>query len=283
MKKIFFSCILLFAFACSKDDSQNGEQDDIASTDKWISEIVEYKPAPGQFINTSLGTPEGVKRIVGGLGSEISLGGYGGYIIFKFNHKVKNKEGVDFVIFGNSFKTSSEPGIVMVQANGKWYELKGADYDNAVRDYEITYTKPEHDADDVAWTDNKGESGAIEKLSAHPQAYFPNFLNATTLTFTGSKIETEAYVDDKFEWVLKPLGSGYADNFSSDYNEIVGGDKETKGSNKFDISKAIDDKGNSVSLLEIDAIKVYNCVNFQAGPLGEYSTEIRGAISLSVQ
>lgn len=273
--------MFLFTLSCDKENN-DVPQGDVESVDKWISEIVEYRPAPGQFINTSLGNPEGAQSIIGRLGNEVSLGGYGGYIIFKFNHKVKNIEGTDFVIFGNAFKGSSEPGIVMVQSGGVWYELKGSEYDTSDKNYTITYTKPTSDDDDVSWTDNKGGSGLIEKLSVHPQPYFPTFLNTSTLTFTGSKVSLNNHLVG-FEWVLDALESGYADNFSKDYDEIVGGDKDTKGSNKFDIANAVDNEGKSVTLTDIDAIKVYNGVNTQSGPLGECSTEIRGAISLTVK
>lgn len=277
MKKLLlFAAFLSFA-ACDKDDDSGA-----ARPSKWIAEIIEYKPAPGQFINTSLGSPEAAQGIVGRLGDDLSLGGFGGYVTFKFDHKVKNIDGVDFVIFGNAFEGSSEPGIVMVQSGGVWYELKGSEYEHATKNYTITYHRPDSDSDDVPWTDNQQGTGAIEKLSMHPQAYFPKFLNVSTLTFSGSLIHLNAYIDpEKLQWVLEAFGSGYVDNFSKDYAEIVGGDKDTKGSNKFDLSTAVDAAGNRVKLTEIDAVKVYNCVNQEAGPLGECSTEIRGAISLS--
>ena len=64
------------------------------------------------------------------------MGGFGGYIIFKFDHTVVNQNGYDFVIRGNAFDGSSEPGAVMVafdrNGNGvpdddEWYELKGSE------------------------------------------------------------------------------------------------------------------------------------------------------------
>lgn len=280
MKNLFFGLIICFAFACSKDDSKGDDQND-DQNGKWISEIIEYKPAPGQFINTSSGSPEVAKGMVGRLGNDVSLGGYGGSITFKFNHKVKNIDGVDFVIFGNAFKGSSEPGIVMVLSGGEWYELKGAEYNKSLRNYTITYFKPESDDDDITWTDNQSSTGAIEKVSMHTQPYFPKFIDAKSLIFSGSKLLLNIYTDDNNFIVLDAFGNGYVDNFSEDYDEIVGGDKDTKGSNKFDISNAVNSGGESVKLTEIEAVKVYNCVNQQAGALGECSTEIRGAISLS--
>ena len=117
----------------------------------WLTRVFEYRPAPGQFINTlpvcRVGEPvdsvlarcrasicgyidtvtttfhgETITRIdtvwADGM---ISLGGYGGYVIVGFDHPVVNMHTYDFEIQGNAFVSdresmggSSEPGIVMV-------------------------------------------------------------------------------------------------------------------------------------------------------------------------
>ena len=117
----------------------------------WLTHVYEYRPAPGQFINTlpiaRVGEPEDSvlsrchASICGRIDtitqtyhgeiittidtvwaqSMISLGGYGGYVIVGFDHPVVNMHGYDFEILGNAFVSeqvssggSSEPGIVMV-------------------------------------------------------------------------------------------------------------------------------------------------------------------------
>lgn len=117
----------------------------------WLSHVYEYRPAPGQFINTMpvarVGEPvdsvlarcrasicgridtttqtfhgETVTRIdTVWAESMISLGGYGGYVIVGFDHPVVNMHTYDFEIQGNAFVSdreshggSSEPGIIMV-------------------------------------------------------------------------------------------------------------------------------------------------------------------------
>ena len=117
----------------------------------WLSRVYEYRPAPGQFINTMpvcrVGDPvDSVlarcqKSICGYIDTVtetfhgqtmtridtvwaegmVSLGGYGGYIIVGFDHPVVNMHTYDFEIQGNAFVSdreshggSSEPGIVMV-------------------------------------------------------------------------------------------------------------------------------------------------------------------------
>ncbi len=117
----------------------------------WLSRVYEYRPAPGQFVNTMpvyrVGEPldsvlarceasicgridtttttfHGVEytRIDTVLAEGmITLGGYGGYVVVAFDHPVVNMHDYDFEIWGNAFYSdqysgggSSEPGIVMV-------------------------------------------------------------------------------------------------------------------------------------------------------------------------
>ena len=141
---------------------------------QYISEVLEYKPAPGQFINSSpWGVPESANSIIGGITGSMSLGAFGGYVVFTFDNPVENHPdnpfGVDFTIFGNPLEEWSEQGIVEVMKdendNGlpddMWYELAGSDYffSSSIKQYEVTYTNPNMDAAaDVPWTDNQGNT-----------------------------------------------------------------------------------------------------------------------------
>lgn len=260
--------------------SNNKEQP--APTGQWIAQILEYKPAPGQFINTTPGNTQAAASIVGKRGM-VSLGGYGGYIIFRFEKPILNGAGVDFVIHGNAFDKSSEPGIVEVSvdvngngiADDEWYELKGAAYQSAVTGYEITYLKPNNISvsQEIAWSDNKGGSGALAVIVEHPQSYWPLAENGQTLKFSGKLIANPSYVSNNL-WIMPALGAGYVDNFSSDYIEIIDGNANTQNSNKFDLSNA------TVALESADFVRVYNCQNEAAGILGEVSTEVCGAFIL---
>lgn len=265
-----------------------------ATSSKWISRIVEYRPAPGQFINTSLGNAAAAAGLVGKRGLA-SLGGWGGSITFGFDHTVVNGEGTDFVIHGNAFDGSSEPGIVMVayDANGngeadpeEWYELRGSEHATSVAGYRLSYTRPSRTdvAENVQWSDNAGSSGVITPVEFHKQCYYPLFLadNPAELTFEGRLLPATASVDANGIWSTPALGSGYADNASADYDQVVGGDPQTVGSNKFDISSAVDAAGRAVALKGIDFVRVYTATNQQMGWLGECSTEVCGAISLTV-
>ena len=279
------------------------------TSSKWISEVVEYRPAPGQFINDgSWGTPERAQSIVGpqkqlGEMPGVSLGAFGGYIVFKFDHSVLNKAGYDFVIHGNAFEGSSEPGAVMVafdrNGNGRpdddeWYELAGEDYklESTKKNYTVTYTRPDDlsKAQNVHWTASDGGWGVVDADAVkqfHGQTFWPLFIagNPSELAFTGTCLRN-LMVDKSEEygfeyWVNEAAGKGYADNFSEEYNDVVNLDEDTRKSNKFDIANAIDRDGNAVALPAVDFIKVYTCVNQSSGWLGEGSTEVCGAISLT--
>lgn len=263
---------------------------------KWISQIIEFCPAPGQYTNKNLGNLESAQSIVGKKGM-VSLGGYGGYISFKFDHTVINGEGDDFVIHGNAFKGSSEPGIVMVayDSNGngtpdpeEWYDLKGSEHSNPETNlnYVLTYYKPSQteQSEDIKWTDNTGATGFLTVNAYHKQCYYPLFLAQGVpdkLEFAGTLLPPTAIQDPNTGWwKVNELEWGYVDNYSEKYAEAAGDDNDTKRSNKFDISNAIDKTGEPVELKAIDFIKVYTGVNQQAGWLGETSTEVCGAISL---
>ncbi|MEG1607063.1 MAG: hypothetical protein RR329_02425 [Mucinivorans sp.] len=260
---------------------------------KWISRIIEYRPAPGQFVNTDLGNLSAAQGLIGKRGV-VSLGGYGGYIVWQFDHTVVNKAGTDFVVHGNAFEGNSEPGIVMVaydkNGNGlpdeqEWFELRGSEWDKSTKGYSITYTKPEQttSAQDVPWSDSKGGKGVVSAIGFHKQCYYPLFLDgeSLSLTFTGNVVPKNATANANGIWTLATLKGGYVDNYSEDYAKSVAGDEQTLRSNKFDIDMAVDKDGKKVVLPGVDFIKVYNCINGQAGWLGEISTEVCGAISLS--
>lgn len=144
--------------SCSKDnDSGNGGTD---MSSAYITKVLEYRPAPGQFINQMPEYSEGNtqedmnKKVLDAIGNNnrqlVSLGGYGGYVIVGFDHTIKNEAGLrDFRILGNAFVNSGnggscEPGIVMVaydiNSNGKpdddeWFELAGSCHNGATEDW----------------------------------------------------------------------------------------------------------------------------------------------------
>ena len=283
---------------------------------RYIATVYEYRPAPGQFVNQlpqyqDGDTEEKMRQkaeeyIAGTNNQAITLGGYGGYVTFGFDHTVVNVPGQkDFKILGNAFYGgsglqaggSAEPGIVMVSfdSNGngipddEWYELAGSEYykPETQHHYTITYLRPsaDHvatpitgtaitDSSYIRWDDNDGNTGYIARNSFHRQEYFPQWLADEQLTFTGTLLANNA-VDESGKgsyYVLNTYDWGYADNHPNDAEEKV----------SFDIAWAVDAEGHKINLPGADFIRVYTGVNQQCGWIGEISTEITGAEDLHV-
>ena len=282
----------------------------------FISKVFDFHPAPGQFVNEipkipSDATKEEVKDIVleqiGGDRNPgmISLGAYGGYVIFSFDHPVVNVKGeYDFKIYGNSFVSdlnsgggSCEPGIIMVSedVNGNglpddpWYEIAGSEHNNpsTFKGFRITYHKPsaDHEAvpdeknpaitdkEYIRFTTNQTgyETGYVQRNSFHSQSYWPEWLGMDTLEFEGTRLPDNGEnqgKDGTEYWVLKFFEWGYADNLPNAKDPGI------------KIEWAVDSTGNPKHLDKVDFIKVYCAESQSCGWLGETSTEVCGAEDL---
>lgn len=248
----------------------------------YLSRVYEYRPAMGQFINElpkyeAGDDAEAMCRkceaaIANNAGKLVCLGGWGGYITFGFDHAVENKEGKDLQILGNAFYMSgsteygsSEPGIVLVSrddnGNGKpddrWYELKACLYDDpqAQHTYSRTYTR----------------EGDTLQNPFHKQPYYPQWIEEDSITFYGALLPSQT-TKIGTQTVQRILEYGYVDNKPN--TDIDG--------TSFDISWAVDENGNSVTLDKIDFVRVYTAVDEVLGMTGELSTEISGAIDLHI-
>ena len=276
---------LLFSLALAACNS--GKETSTVEIEEPASGIYEYTPAPGQFINSShagfpatpITTPEEAaayasQRLVQNF--YVSLGGWGGYLIAEFDRPVPNTGGYDLYVIGNTFDGSSEPGIVWVAqreqgAPGTWYQLRGSEYDNAetLHDYEITYTAPAQSGEPVAWSDNYGHTGTIDRIGVHTQeSYVPAWV--ASLTYRGTRLRENVHYDEASgKYVMQAFAWGYADNYSS--IDRLG----TK--NRFRIADAVDERGEAVHLPQIDYIRIQTGVNAKAGnSVGEISTEVCG-------
>jgi len=287
----------------------------------YIHKVFEYCPAPGQYVNKmpeykhddtqEIMIQKVEEEILGNKKGLVTLGAYGGYIVFGFDHLVENRPGkYDFKIWGNAYYLnanpapgelhtgSCEPGIVMVSfdANGNgipddlWYELAGSEYykPETVKNYEITYFKPDPDklptphptfpfltdTSYVKWTDNQGATGYVARNRSHTQSYYPQWISEETLVYEGTKLKNNG-VDETGtgqNFVQYAYPWGYADNHPNDNIR-----------SNFDIGWAIDEHGNKVDLPGIHFVKVYTGVNQYCGWFGETSTEIMGAEDFHIQ
>lgn len=283
----------------------------------YIARVYEYCPAPGQFVNempqyspgdTYADILQKAEDCISGTNDiMITLGGYGGYVTFGFDHTVVNVPGEnDFRIWGNAFYEltnpdakggSAEPGIVMVSydsnCNGlpddEWYELAGSEYRSAAtrHNYTITYRRPDpahipvedesgylDDLEYIPWSDSLGDTGFISKNIFHNQSYYPLWTDADELTFTGSLLAPNG-IDLSGTgryYVLYAYDWGYVDNHPNDFADL----------NSFDIGNAVDAEGNRVNLPGADFVRVYTGLNQYCGWLGETSTEIARACDLHI-
>ena len=283
----------------------------------YITKVLEYRPAPGQFVNTMPQYKEGDtqatmnEKALNAIGNNtkgmITLGGYGGYVTVGFDHTIRNaKDANDFLVLGNAFENSSEPGIIKVaydvNQNGQpdeeeWFEIAGSAHHapkqetwyepakqagNSVetyRDYSITYKKPakepttnEEKENYIFWEDNKGHKGYKVMNQFHPQPYYPQWIEEEQLVFTGTCLPQNGInqgTDKNF--VLPSFTYGYADNYPNDAAKAA-----------IDIDWAVDKNGNPANLPGVDFIKIYTGVNQENGWLGENSTEVCGVTDLNL-
>lgn len=275
---------------------------------QFIAEVLEYRPAPGQTINTMpWGVPSSAESLIGGINGTLSLGSFGGYVIFRFEHPVENHPdnpfGIDFTIFGNPSSEWSEPGIVSVMKDGNgngladdtWYILAGSDshFSSTIHQYEVTYVNPhESTASDVPWFDNLGKEGVVLAGSYYTQPYYPlqdSFPGIDSNSYSLSGLLIKPALDTSNIAFIKSFkrAFGFADNqlrgsppYTLPDNPYTQ-ERENSGGDAFDISWAIDTAGNYVDLDVIHFVRVHTGVLANAGWLGEISTDITGAVDVA--
>ncbi|PXY47123.1 PKD domain-containing protein [Flavobacterium hydrophilum] len=290
----------------------------------YIAKVFEFKPAPGQFINDLPVANDGdsAERILTRAnsylakkeGDLISLGAFGGYVVFGFDHSIVNIKGKrDFRVLGNAFWAqanpnpdatmrggSSEAGVIMVSydknKNGlpddEWYEIEGGGHkmEKTIHNYEITYYRPDPnkipvpsggtgtvlftDIEYIYWKDNQGKDGYLTQNNAYNHS----------LDYWPKWLKNQASITFKGTCLpdnaVDESGTGsyfvqYA--FLYGYADNAPNNDDDSG---IDIEWAIDKNGNKIHLPGIDFVKVYNGLNQEAGWLGETSTEIMGATDL---
>ena len=286
--------------------------DNVAEYSQYIQAVDEFCPAPGQFVNVYPEYEVGdtyqsiLEKCTNGLanhnGELVSLGAYGGYITFHFDHSIANVPGqADVAILGNAMTGGSEPGIVMVSKdvnkNGlpddTWYELKGsADEDGrAIYNYRIVYQRPLTENKDevqseiskhvtiekyIPWTDNKGGSGFVHKNEYHKQTYYPQWVDADELIFEGTLLPQNGQNTLTLpaeNWLLSSFEWGYVDNVPN----------ARLADNSFDFDLAVDRNRQSISLDFVDFVRVYCAENQSCGWIGETSTDVLDAYDLHLE
>ncbi|MEA5127515.1 MAG: hypothetical protein VB074_04980 [Proteiniphilum sp.] len=151
----------------------------IEGASPYITKVIDYMPAVGQFTNKLPKYEEGDtqeimnEKVLAAIGNNkkgmITLGGYGGYVVVGFDHTIQNIKGKrDFRVLGNAFYANTnpdpdapeggsfEPGIIMVaydkNKNGipdddEWYEIAGSAHEDPTK--ELWYEKAKSNGNDV--------------------------------------------------------------------------------------------------------------------------------------
>ena len=265
--------------ACEKEEQKEIAPHIVPTTpnsNQYVTNFFEFSPAAGQFINKSPGDEASAKSILGTKQSVgVSLGAFGGFVVYGFDHTVINQDGKDdIMVYGNAFSGFSEPGVIWVMhdenGNGKpddtWYELAGSEFGKPgyVRNYSVTYFRPTPPTLSVSWTDSEGKTGVV-KQSFHKQAHYPLWITADQYTLTGTLLPSTGITSASRS---NELGTGYADN--------------RPGGDSVDIANAIDKNGKKVVLPGVDFIKIQTGIMADLTIFGELSTEVGGIADISL-
>ena len=281
-------------------------------------EVVRYDPAPGQFANhaafndseESLGPPDGMGTANGNNSSVVGLGGFGGFLVLRFDHLVEdhplNPMGLDAIVFGNAFWVGGD-------AEARWAECATIEIGHDV--------------------DNSGDIDNGERWFLVPGSHLAGATTAITEKFWDDDVADDMYPPTLASWIppnrfgtwsthafalpFDVFGQpvlfndpattgtesvfGYADasptlllgDFDGDdlvddefvtpgafYTDpdnpfTVGIDFGTGGGDAFDIAWAIDPaSGEPADLPGFNMMRITNAVDAVLGPLGEKSPEI---------
>jgi len=284
----FPGIFMFFSFLMSSCEGKTPDfPDDNHSA--YITCVFDYVYAPGQ--HAQLAKSSDGANFIGKPSNDkawLYLGGFGGYVVAGFNHNVENGDGADFEVYALP-GAMPEPAVVYVMsddnADGKpnetWYELKGNQFDNSRRNYWVRYYKAVSETDNVTWKDSEGSRGELISGfgGAVSASWWWNSTLTDSITFSGTRLP-DAYDNSSSAetqyWVV-PTGRytcGYAENQDgTDFDKMP-------GTNKLDISNAVNVDGSAKVLANIRFIKVQTGVFQRAGWTNEVSSEVRGARDL---
>ncbi|MCT4594919.1 MAG: S-layer homology domain-containing protein [Anaeromicrobium sp.] len=286
-----------------KSESESSDKYLLEEKEEVVSEavyscqtkLIEFMPAPGQYAYSGgYGSIKKAKEILKNIETDsystkmVSLGALGGYVVYGFDHTIKNDQknpyGVDFNVLGNAFFGYGEPGAIAVMkdenGNGKaddtWYDIAGSAYydKDTIKDYEITY----YNDTQVKWEDNQGASGKAPDKIHYPKGEDFSFIPQEKYTVKCIKINDKnpayGYADVKG---IKGGLSDYTKNPDNPYTPEV----EGYGGGSIDIDWAVDEDGKHINLDGIDFVKISTAYRELNGTFGELSTEVRGIVDIA--
>ena len=292
----------------------------VAGQTTSVTKVLEYVPAPGQFVNASLpkyeagDTDESIRAKAESTmkagSSFIGLGAYGGYVVVGFDKPIVNVPGeYDFKTAGNAYVNNAECGIIMVSqdknGNGlpddEWYELAGSEYNNpkTVHNYKITYYRPQYDIEirkgetpDENYINNPASFRTETENNNIADVMWKDNLGNTGYVLRNTFHKQQSYYpmwiesdELTFSGSLLPSNAVQSGNIWQ-FPAYDWGYADNWSANEPDekigmkIDWAVDKYGNPVRLTHIDFVKVYTALNQCVGAVGETSTEFKSVIDL---
>ncbi|MFI3315102.1 MAG: PKD domain-containing protein [Rikenellaceae bacterium] len=326
MKSYLFGGILLIVMlvSCNKNDEseleqeqeQELEQEQEATSSAYITKVIDFMPAVGQYVNKFPLYEDGDNqdsmnnKVLASIGNNngglISLGGFGGYVVVGFDHTIENIEGeVDFCITSNAYYSvvddeygsnvggSCEPGVIMVaydaNNNGlpdddEWYEIAGSELT------ESWIEKARDNGNDVALIYNYQISYYRPTSEDETEEYIRWEDSEGDAGYIVKNIyHTQSYypqwtTQDKLTFTGTRLPQNGIDESGTGSNYVLykfdwgyaDNDYDSEIGSSIDIGWAVDQNREKVSLPGVDFIKIYTAVNQVNGFIGECSTEIKG-------
>lgn len=276
-------------------------------------EVVEFHPAPGQFVNElpSAEEDETHESICQKATQQLRdsmllhLGAFGGYVTVRFDHPIENKRGSDLRITGNAFYAekdpmygtetiggSIEPGIVYAGVGSSpetatWYELAGSEYyTTETHDFTITYHKPTHETgshtlpasicdDYIRWEATWTQNGERrDSTGYHPKLSF----HQQTYWPLWEKGNEMTFRGGRVpNNAIDQSGKGtywVLYRYANDAYGYVDASLRDDDYATFDLDWAVDSMGQHVALDHADYIRVQTAIFQHCGWLGETSTEV---------
>ena len=273
--------LALTAVSCISDDP---DEPDAFVPHAIPVRVLEYHPAPGQFVNvlpacdnSSVTYADMLRRAESDIsqGYVVTLGALGGNIVFKLLEPVTNHPGVaDICVHGNAYLTglsqdgktlsSSEPGIVEVMEDtngnglpddGPWIALRGEHWDDARR-VAVTYTTDEQEHI-LASIPGQEAMDVSTGSWYHTQPFTPLWEGALRWdAFSTFMLPANGFLDSNGLYRMYAY-DGYADSYPNN---------DTRANLNLDNA--------TTPVSRIDFVRISTGVLQSNGPLGECSTEV---------
>jgi len=283
--------------------------------------VVEYAPAPGQFVNVAefseptaaLGPPAGGGASTPNNESIVTLGGFGGYIILAFDHTViddpMNASGMDAIVYGNAYWVEGNPqrhwgecATIEIsrdengngEADDAWFLIPGSHLSTTAALMEMTWDDdiddPAYPPDDPLWL----PPGLSDMWTTDAYALSDAIFSAAVVVNPGGGgIEgIFGYADYSPTLVLGDLdGDDVVDDAAMEPEEFytrpddpreVGMTPGCGGGDAFDIAWAVDpETGKPAELNGFDFIRITTAVDAVSPTFGEKSAEIDAVADVS--